>query len=699
MAPRRSRIHGLRVLLLCAAGLVGLVLLAPSPARADVTFTVNGRGWGHGIGLSQYGAKGYAEQGRTFDWILAHYYQQTDLSERVAPTVKVDLDAGKGAHSSWRVAPGGSATMTVAGLTDPGTVVRVAPHTSVWVTFKSGKSRVCADHYDPATKKHSVSTVLKTYAGSVIAAAGSQAVSTVRLMSASGPFDQTGIIWRGVVRFTASSDTSGHAVNWVGMEDYLRGVVPRESPSSWPIEALKAQAVAARSYAYGAASSGSVLYCTTMSQVYNGASDGTERHETDRTDDAVAKTANEVVTHGSTVVKTFFSSSSGGRTANSKDVWFSDAADDVSPVYYTSVADADDDSPNYRWAPSEISGASLASKVRSHYADHAQASPATVIGVSSQLGTSGFVRFVTLRWSNGKSTTLMGPELQHALGLKSSAFAIVAKAPPAPAATRYQQPDSRLVWAGTWTPVKDSSWSGGSYRYASRSGARMTASFKGTSVSWIGSKASTFGKADVYLDGALKATVDLYASSAQYRKALYTKSGLSADTTHTLMIKVLGTRDAKSRGSKVAVDAVDVVGKLVPAPRPVVWTRYEQKVSAIRYAGVWTAYSSSVLSGGSYRYASSRSSVATFTFSGTRVRWIGRLGSSFGRAQVSLDGGPAVLVDLYAATSIYQRSVWDSGTIGAGTHVLTVRPARLKDAHSHGYNVGVDAFDVLSLAS
>lgn len=218
------------VALLCVAA------LSPAPAlAADSTFTINGRGWGHGIGLSQYGAKGYADQGKTYDWILRHYFQKTGLSTRVELTVKVDLDSGKAARTTWDIAAGGSTTMTVSALGDPTTVYAVPPKTRVWVAFKDGTTRLYKDRYDAVTKKHSMSTtLLKAYPGQVVAATGPQSSSMVKIMDQSGPFAHSGIVWRGIVRFSAASDTTDPTINYVGMENYLRGVVPRESPSSWP---------------------------------------------------------------------------------------------------------------------------------------------------------------------------------------------------------------------------------------------------------------------------------------------------------------------------------------------------------------------------------------------------------------------------------------------------------------------------------
>lgn len=112
-------------------------------------------------------------------------------------------------------------------------------------------------------------------------------------------------------------------INDVNMEDYLKGVVPSEMPSSWEIEALKAQAVAARSYALAnlgkRASLGFDLKDTPEDQAYGGAT-----AETAKTNNAVDETSGLVLTYNYKVVSAFYSASAGGHTVNSKQVWGSD---------------------------------------------------------------------------------------------------------------------------------------------------------------------------------------------------------------------------------------------------------------------------------------------------------------------------------------------------------------------------------------
>ena len=60
---------------------LAVALCAPAPAAAATLFVIDGRGWGHGVGMSQWGARGYAEQGWRYDRILRHYYRGISLAQ------------------------------------------------------------------------------------------------------------------------------------------------------------------------------------------------------------------------------------------------------------------------------------------------------------------------------------------------------------------------------------------------------------------------------------------------------------------------------------------------------------------------------------------------------------------------------------------------------------------------------------------
>lgn len=131
-------------------------------------------------------------------------------------------------------------------------------------------------------------------------------------------------------------------INTLDLEEYLLAVVPSEMPASWPLEALKAQAIAARSYAMANigkhASEGWDVTATVEDQVYNGIG-----CETENSNDAVAQTRGLVIKHQGTTVSAFFHSAGGGCTELAEHVW-------GKPVpYLKSVHDYDDGSPHFEW--------------------------------------------------------------------------------------------------------------------------------------------------------------------------------------------------------------------------------------------------------------------------------------------------------------------------------------------------------------
>src|SRR5437764_248836 len=125
--------------------------------------------------------------------------------------------------------------------------------------------------------------------------------------------------YRGSLR-VKTTGSALQVVNVLGLESYLLGVVPSEMPNRWPAEALAAQAVVARTYALAHLAKGGDydLYPDTRSQVYGGIA-----AEAPSSNAAVNETANQIVLYDGEPANTFFSSSSGGKTANVQDVWSS----------------------------------------------------------------------------------------------------------------------------------------------------------------------------------------------------------------------------------------------------------------------------------------------------------------------------------------------------------------------------------------
>jgi SpoIID/LytB domain protein len=362
-----------------AAAILAALGLTASPAGhaaqpAPPAFFVAGHGWGHGVGLAQYGAYGYALHGWSYDEIVAHYYPGTTFGEAPLKRVRVLLVPG-----SKRVV--------------------VSSRSPFSVRDGSGKS-----HKVPAGKQQ-LGPGLKL---KVADASAAKALPAPLVFSpGADPLALGGHAYRGSLR-VAARGSNVRVVNLVGLEPYLWGVVPREMPDRWPAEALQAQAVVARTYALSHLQKGGDfdLYPDTRSQVYGGIA-----AEAETATDAVNQTAGEVVLYKGELASTFFYSSSGGRTANVQDVW----AGSAPTPYLVSVPDPYDTlSPYHDWGPFRYTAASLGRRL---------GAPGRLMDVRADAAASGRVRSLTLVGAKGERT-VTGSAVRVALGLRSTWFTI-----------------------------------------------------------------------------------------------------------------------------------------------------------------------------------------------------------------------------------------------------------------------------------
>jgi stage II sporulation protein D len=191
------------------------------------------------------------------------------------------------------------------------------------------------------------------------------------------------------------------AINHVSLESYLSGVVGSEMPASWPLDALRAQAVAARTYALAQRRPAAPydLKATVASQVYRGVA-----AETASTREAVASTRGQVLMHGGALINAVFHSSSGGSTENSGEMWSRQLP------YLVSVPDFDQTSPVHQW---EKSFDPLA--LRSAFRETDGVAAIEVLDTSS----TGRVRRARILGPAG-SLEVSGSELRQRLGLRST---------------------------------------------------------------------------------------------------------------------------------------------------------------------------------------------------------------------------------------------------------------------------------------
>lgn len=344
-----------------------LLLAAPAAADAGVRWVVVGHGFGHGVGMSQYGAYGFAKRGRGYRAILRHYYRGTGLARlprRRAVRVLIDISPG-GAEF-------GGATAACGRRLDPRRTYRA---------LRAGRSIVLAG---PAGRR-------LARCGRRLRASGGG-----RVRIAGKPYRGA---FEAVV--TASEAGSVNAINAVPVDQYVKGVIAEESPPSWPMAALRAQAVAARSFALssGIDGNGFGLYSDTRSQVYGGIA-----AETARTNRAAESTRGEVVTYRGEVAQTLFSACSGGYTESVQNVFFGPAI-----PYLVGVPDPYDGAcPLHRWTL-RFSGAEISARLGSHLKGRLRRIVVTRRGVSP--------RIVRARlYGTGGVSSIRGDSLAYALG-------------------------------------------------------------------------------------------------------------------------------------------------------------------------------------------------------------------------------------------------------------------------------------------
>jgi stage II sporulation protein D len=368
--------------LAAVAALLALSLAGPAAgATPGATFVFNGHGWGHGIGMSQYGALGYAQHGATYAQIVAHYYPGTSLGAAPVARIRVLLAATR-------------------------KLVTVSSAGAFTVSDGAGQAHdLAAGDY-----RFGRGLSLKLDGATSTALPG-----PLVFISRDSPLELNGKPYRGTL--TAIGGKKLWIVNTLGLEDYLDGVVPSEMPFLWNAEALKAQAVAARSYALATRQVDAPydVYDDTRSQVYGGI--GAEHPQTNA---AVAATKGTVVLYDGKVATTYFSSTSGGRTAAIQDEW-----QGYQPVpYLVPVPDPYDTiSPYHDWGPVPFTGARLAKLLKA---------PGPVLDLAAVPDASGRVGSVIVTATRG-SLTVDGSKLRAALGLRSTWFTVgeLALVPPA----------------------------------------------------------------------------------------------------------------------------------------------------------------------------------------------------------------------------------------------------------------------------
>lgn len=425
MPPARARTPrrpGRRAALAAAAWLVGATLTSgaiPGPvAAADTTpmpatssrfalaasrtaatlkptsVTFYGRGYGHGLGMSQYGARGRALAGQLAPEILAHYYQNTTLVTQ-SPTTPIRVLVVAGYTPSTALPArvvGRGGTWTVDGIAGTWPAEASADYVRVTTPTVGWHIRI----------ESSTGKVLKTATvGTSIRIRPAATLTRLQVVFMASTYDR----FRGTIRLLGSAGGRVTAIDETNVEAYLRGVVPAEMPSSWPIEALRAQAIAARSFATAhihPATGTWDIYGDGRSQVYRGV-----LGEQSASTAVIVATAGQVLRSGSKAINALFHSSDGGATEDNENVYVSPTGQHSSiplPYLRGSMDRAPDGSaydaaaPHATWTTATYTYAQLSAVFA--------ADPRTAVGDLATMdlsdrGVSGRLISVTLTGSSG----------------------------------------------------------------------------------------------------------------------------------------------------------------------------------------------------------------------------------------------------------------------------------------------------------
>ena len=285
------------------------------PTRQDLVtvstdLTLYGKGWGHGIGLSQWGAQGWAEGATGVrlngEQIVAKYFPLAQLG--VQPPTKpfrVLLSApstGCVGQTIYNVAHMSAAEgMRLVNDADPSVVyLETLAGQSVRFSVYNGNVLVAIDETS----------------GRVVFAGE----DTLLTLVPNQPWDpiavrEKGLMYRGTVLVQVRDEGNLRVVNYVASDDYMKGALPGEMPSQWEMEALRAQAITARTYvAWRQSTAGDRTWDVrddTADQCYGGYS-----FESPRTNAAVASTSASILTYAGKPIRALYSSANGGITEN-----------------------------------------------------------------------------------------------------------------------------------------------------------------------------------------------------------------------------------------------------------------------------------------------------------------------------------------------------------------------------------------------
>jgi stage II sporulation protein D len=374
-------IAGLRRLAAVTAPAVIALAGSAVAATPQRTLIIRGAGDGHGIGMSQWGAYGYARHGADYRTILAHYYTGTTVGKTAAGHIVSVLLAGN------------RSSISITGAN------------------RVGGRGVAASRIYKVTLGPPGELVLRS-------TSGGRPLTLAAPLRATGPglltvlgTAENGVsngAYRGALELRPGRQGGVNVVDALHLEDYVREVIGVEVSPDWPAAALRAQAVATRTYALAApipGANGFDVYSDTRSQVFGGA--GAEHASTDQ---AVRDTLDQVVTYAGHLAVTYFFASSGGQT-ESVQSGFPGATPEP---WLKSVSDPYDSfAPDHTWGPLRMTFTDAAARLGSLVHGTLQSIDVIRRGDSPRIVSADVV-------GSGGRTRVTGVALAGRLGLVST---------------------------------------------------------------------------------------------------------------------------------------------------------------------------------------------------------------------------------------------------------------------------------------
>ena len=414
MRPLKNKSHKRKfVISTVISSLIATSAISTPANAAPNEWIIVGSGWGHGVGLSQYGALGQALDGRSWQDILAHYYPGTNLSDspldkqisvgltqdRTAVFVRLDKFSD---DAQLEMSIDGSPVATIGS----GTIIRIESNGASVATSGGEDGRA-----ESRGSGKRISFRISAGSGLINSVGGSPETNPSSALSTPGHRYRYGTL---NVVYGGDNDGRPDLYSSITMrlaDEYPLGVA--EMSSSWPKAALVAQVVASRSYALGKVNSGlrgncgCHVYNNTSDQVYVGFSKESDSWR-DAVNSAVAPSGQAaVLTFGGKAITAYFASSTGGRTMSTRDAWGGNVA------WSQSVDDnwsLNARNPNARW------GLRMS-----------QSAMAAALGLSTvetievvERFPSGAAKTIVAKDPGGGSVTLSGRTFQARMKLKST---------------------------------------------------------------------------------------------------------------------------------------------------------------------------------------------------------------------------------------------------------------------------------------